>query len=87
VDSSVACRWLAARFFEKLGVGDLLERGNLPETVTPVGARVGNLTETAAAELGLTTDCAVASGLIDAFAGMLGVVGAHAGDEADRHQR
>ncbi|MGE0281140.1 MAG: FGGY-family carbohydrate kinase [Rhizobiaceae bacterium] len=72
-------------FFETLGVGDLLERGGLPYTVTPVGARVGNLTETAATELGLTTDCAVASGLIDAFAGMLGVVGAHAGGEADRH--
>lgn len=72
-------------FFQSLGVEDLLERGGLPESVAPVGATVGHLTESSARELGLTTDCAVASGLIDAFAGMIGVVGAHAGDEADRH--
>jgi FGGY-family pentulose kinase/HAD superfamily hydrolase (TIGR01509 family) len=74
-------------FFEQAGIGDMLERGSLPEAATPVGADLGPLTEEAAAELGLTPDCRVAAGLIDAYAGALGVLGGIAGDtdRLDRH--
>jgi len=72
-------------FFEQVGAPDLLSQGGLPDDVAPIGAGVGFLTAAAAEELGLTTGCAVSSGLIDAYAGMIGVVGAHAGEEVDRH--
>ena len=41
-------------FFAKVGLDDILERGGLPETASPVGADLGPLTPEAAAELGLT---------------------------------
>ena len=72
-------------FFAQVGLDDMLERGGLPDTATPVGASVGCLTPEAAEALGLSTSCQVSSGLIDAYAGMLGVVGGHAGDQVDRH--
>lgn len=72
-------------FFDKIGIPDMLDRGALPKRAVEVGAQVGWLTEATAKDLGLSTRCAVSSGLIDAFAGMLGVVGGHAGEEVDRH--
>ena len=72
-------------FFNSVGINDALDRGGLPAKATPVGTSLGRLTETAAAELGLDTECTVGAGLIDAFAGTLGVIGAHAGDTLDRH--
>ncbi|MBL8583604.1 MAG: ribulokinase, partial [Rhizobiaceae bacterium] len=74
-------------FLEEVGIGDMLVRGRLPADATPVGDLVGTLTQNAAAELGLTTACRVGAGLIDAYAGMLGVLGGLAGepDELDRH--
>lgn len=74
-------------FFEAVGIADLPQRGGLPDKATPVGADLGPLTEAAAAELGLTTDCRVSTGLIDAYAGALGVLGGIASDsdELDRH--
>ena len=74
-------------FLEAMGVGDLLERGGLPERATPVGSPLGTLTPAAAAELGLTTRCHVGTGLIDAYAGALGVLGGFAADptEIERH--
>ncbi len=67
-----------------IGIDDLLERGALPESATPVGSDLGPLTPNAATDLGLTTRCRVGAGLVDAFAGALGVLGplarpAHAG--------
>jgi FGGY-family pentulose kinase len=72
-------------FFSSVGIGDMLDRGGLPAHATPVGQSLGRLTGTAAAELGLDAECSVGPGLIDAFAGTLGVIGAHAGDTLDRH--
>src|SRR5262245_52188141 len=60
-------------FFEKVGLSDMLERGSLPRKASAVGADLGPLTRQAAAMLGLTTDCRVGAGLIDAYAGALGV--------------
>lgn len=72
-------------FLEAIGLGDLLERGSLPMRATPVAQAVGRLTSLAADELGLTTECVVATGLIDAFAGMLAVAGGLDDDEIEGH--
>lgn len=62
-------------YLEMAGLGDLLLRGNLPtETVAP-GQSVGKLSAQAAEELGLDTECEVAAGMIDAYAGALGALG------------
>ncbi|WP_026618079.1 FGGY-family carbohydrate kinase [Ensifer aridi] len=67
-------------YLDRIGLEDLLDRGGLPEETLPVERAVGNLTADAAAELGLDTECRVAPGLIDAYAGALGVLGGFAGD-------
>jgi FGGY-family pentulose kinase len=74
-------------FFAGLGIPDMLERGRLQETATPIGADLGPLTPEAALALGLTPACRVGAGLIDAHAGALGVLGVYAGDlqSLDRH--
>ena len=67
-------------FLAKIDLPDLRLRGALPRTTVPVGTPVGHLTAKAAAELGLDTDCIVGAGLIDGYAGALGVLGHFAGD-------
>ncbi|MEM7041953.1 MAG: FGGY-family carbohydrate kinase [Pseudomonadota bacterium] len=59
-------------FLAEMGLADLLERGGLPETAAPVGSDLGPLSKGAAEDLGLTVDCRVGAGLIDAHAGVLG---------------
>lgn len=71
-------------FFEKVGLEDLIERGGLPLETVPVGAAIGTLTAEAAEELGLSETCRVATGLIDAFAGSLGVIGGYEEAEIER---
>ena len=66
-------------FLAMIGLEDLLERGGLPEQALPVGQSTGHLTAAAAAELGLHEKCQVATGLIDAYAGAIGVLGEFAG--------
>lgn len=68
-------------FFETVGLSDLFEHGNLPEKASAVGADIGALTADAAAELGLSEKCRVGAGVIDAYAGALGVLGGFAGDQ------
>ena len=93
---TLACKWtyLAHErqgwqqdFFEAVGISDMLSRGDLPERASPVGADLGPLTPEAAAALGLTTDCRVGAGLIDAYAGALGALAGFTGDPPtiDRH--
>ncbi len=74
-------------FFEAVGISDMLSRGDMPERASPVGADLGPLTPEAAAALGLTTDCRVGAGLIDAYAGALGALAGFSGDPPtiDRH--
>jgi FGGY-family pentulose kinase len=81
---TVTCKWtyLAHErpgwqrdFFAAMGVEDLLEKGQLPDAASPIGADLGPLSAEAAAELGLTQACRVGVGLIDAHAGVLGVMG------------
>src|SRR5690606_10131487 len=71
-------------FLAAVGLADLTARGGLPEAASPVGARLGTLTQEAADDLGLDTDCAVGAGLIDAFAGALGVIGGEGEDDVGR---
>lgn len=80
---TLACKWIYLAhgdgwqrdFLAQVGLPDMLERGSLPDKATPVGADLGPLTAQAAQALGLTTSCRVACGLIDAYAGMLGLLG------------
>ncbi|UHS57547.1 FGGY-family carbohydrate kinase [Agrobacterium vaccinii] len=62
-------------YLEIAGLGDLLQRGNLPTQTVAPGQSVGKLSAQAAEELGLDTDCDVAAGMIDAYAGALGALG------------
>ncbi len=70
-------------YLEQIGIGDMRERGRLPERASPIGKCLGPLTDAAARELGLTTATQVGVGLIDAHAGALGVLGGYAGDSAE----
>jgi FGGY-family pentulose kinase/HAD superfamily hydrolase (TIGR01509 family) len=74
-------------FLQSVGLEDLVARGGLPETASPIGTDLGPLTPAAAEALGLTTRCRVGVGLVDAHAGALGTLAAHAGDftTLDRH--
>jgi|TARA_R110002126_G_scaffold203115_6_gene350556 FGGY-family pentulose kinase len=94
--STLTCKWTylahktpswQADFLARIGLDDLLEKACLPDQASPVGADLGALTPTAAADLGLTTACHVGAGLIDAHAGALGVLGAFTRDvdTIDRH--
>ena len=67
-------------FFASVGLEDLFERGALPQKASPVGADLGPLSPQAAAALGLTEGCRVGAGVIDAYAGALGVLGGFADD-------
>lgn len=73
-------------FLKAIGLGDLHARGALSNETLAVGEAVGRLTPEAAKALGLDTDCVVATGLIDAYAGTLGVLGPFAG-EPDKMER
>lgn len=66
-------------FLKAIGLEDVRERGGLPEETLAVGEVAGKLTAVAADALGLDTECVVATGLIDAYAGTLGVLGRFAG--------
>lgn len=67
-------------FFAAVGLGDLFDHAGLPEKASPVGTDLGPLLPEAAAALGLTMNCRVGAGVIDAYAGALGVLGGFAGD-------
>lgn len=70
-------------FYDAIGIGDVLDGQRVTDAVRPLGERIGPLTEGAARHLGLTTDCQVAVGIIDAHAGGLGLLGgAWEGQEA-----
>jgi len=79
---TLACKWPYAAydpdpwplaFLNGLGLADLMERGGLPERAVPPGTDFGPLSADAADALGLTVRCRVAAGLVDAFAGTLGL--------------
>lgn len=69
--------WDAA-FFRSIGLADLAEAEfrRIGREIRPVGGGAGQLTETAATELGLCPGTPVAVSLIDAHAGGVGMLGA-----------
>lgn len=69
-------------FLDGIGLGDLLARGGLPQEGEAIGQAIGSLTKKAATELGLGTHVVVAAGMVDAYAGALGVLGSIA-DQPD----
>ncbi len=83
---AVTCKWTylahetepwSRSYLRRIGLEDLSEKTGADDNMLPVGAAVGRLSEAAAEELGLTADCIVGAGLIDAHAGALGTLGAH----------
>ena len=74
-------------FLAGVGLEDLAARAAMPPRAAPIGHAAGNLTPASADQLGLTTACIVAVGLIDAHAGALGVLGQSLDEPAtlDRH--
>ncbi len=73
-------------FLALAGLDDLKNKARLPETATPIGRRAGTLTRKAATELGLEASVVVAAGMVDAHAGVLGVLGSFI-DKPDRLDR
>lgn len=62
-------------FLALAGLDDLKDRGSLPEETVAVGASIGRLDLESAEQLGLDTGVEVSPGMIDAYAGALGVLG------------
>lgn len=90
--SILACKWNHTAeepdgwppgLLEALDLDDMPERAGLRSIAAPVGAAIGTLTPEAAAALGLTTACRVGAGMVDAYAGALGTLGAVPADELD----
>ncbi len=91
---TVVCKWTYLghegqngqwdrNYFDAIGIGDALEGEKIGNDVRPMGTPLGTLTPAAAAELGLTTQCHVGVGIIDAHAGGLGLLGAVFQDEPE----
>ncbi len=56
-------------FLSAIDLCDVIEKADLPQKAEPVGAAIGYLTQQAAYDLGLHTNCIVSAGMIDAHAG------------------
>ncbi len=72
-----------ADYFHQVGLGDLADEGfaRIGAVVRPMGEKIGGLTDSAAAELGLAPGTPVGVAIIDAHAGGLGLLGAVVDDE------
>ncbi|ODN71969.1 FGGY-family carbohydrate kinase [Methylobrevis pamukkalensis] len=73
-------------YLAAVGLADLIEKAGLPARATVVGNDLGPLTPRAARDLGLTRACRVGTGMIDAHAGTLGLLGGHVDDPGIAHQ-
>ncbi|MCM2290957.1 FGGY-family carbohydrate kinase [Allorhizobium sp. BGMRC 0089] len=62
-------------FLNRVGLDDLIDTAGLPERGQAVGTAIGTLTPEVADALGLSTQVVVAAGMVDAYAGALGVLG------------
>ena len=90
---TVVCKWTYLGheaggwrddYFRRVGLGALVDEGfrRIGTHVRPMGERVGVLSHTAAAELGLVAGTPVAVSIIDAHAGGVGMLGATLDDAA-----
>ncbi|MDF2441686.1 MAG: hypothetical protein JWN98_2670 [Abditibacteriota bacterium] len=93
---TVVCKWTYLghegkhgkwdhKYFKKIGIPDIFENDKVVSDVRPMGSKLGNLSLQAAQDLGLTTNCAVGVGIIDAHAGGLGLLGAIWAGKSSRH--
>lgn len=81
---TLVCKWTYLghenrwdeKYFQSIGLDDLLKENKIGADVRPMGEKLGTLSPRAAKELGLSTRCAVGVGIIDAHAGGLGLLGA-----------
>ncbi len=94
---TVVCKWTYLghegengrwdhEFFNTVGLEDLFDGDKVVSDVRPIGTGVGKLTAISANELGLTIDCIVGVGMIDAHAGGLGLLGAALRDNSAKHE-
>ncbi|MCD2178793.1 FGGY family pentulose kinase [Rhizobium sp. C1] len=60
-------------FYRRIGLADLAERAGLPAQSRAPSQPAGRLGEAAQRDLGISANCVVASGLIDGYAGAIGV--------------
>ncbi|HBF28972.1 FGGY-family carbohydrate kinase [Rhizobium sp.] len=72
-------------FLTQIGLDDLMVRAGLPHEAVPVGQSIGFLSPDAASALGLDAGIPVAAGMVDAYAGALGVLGAANLSQPDTH--
>ncbi|WP_022942601.1 FGGY-family carbohydrate kinase [Psychromonas hadalis] len=78
-----SCKWnylahknqWANSLLEKIDLKDIVEEGKVEGPIYDIGTAAGNLTEKAAVELGLTINTIVSTGIIDAHAGGLAIIG------------
>lgn len=63
-------------FLEKAGLQDLPDKAGMTSRPSLPGSCIGYLSPNASQELGLDTGCRVAAGMVDAYAGALGLLGA-----------
>ncbi|NIZ01165.1 FGGY-family carbohydrate kinase [Thalassospira lucentensis] len=91
---SLTCKWthLAHQddpwdrdFLSQIGLEDFNAKTGIDAKALAVGDLIGTLSEQGAADLGLTTDCVVGAGLIDAHAGALGTLGEYLDGNLDQH--
>ncbi|MBS3650295.1 FGGY-family carbohydrate kinase [Pseudaminobacter sp. 19-2017] len=92
--STLACKWgylphradpCPREFLEAVGLEDLTERAGISSGVARLGTGVGRLTQRAATALGLSAECWVGAGVVDAYAGALGVLGGLSAGELTGH--
>ena len=90
---TVTCKWTYLNheeqgwqkdLFKQIGLADLPRKASLPSKALPIASPVGPLTPGAARELGLTERCMVGTGLIDAHAGGLGLLGSFETSELNK---
>ncbi len=83
-DSDAPGMWVP-EFFDRVGLGDLVDEdfARIGRRIVPLGTRAGELTARAAEELGLVPGIPVATGVIDAHAGGIGLLGSPSDDQTD----
>ncbi|WP_430470715.1 FGGY-family carbohydrate kinase [Thalassospira lucentensis] len=91
---TVTCKWthLAHQddpwdrdFLSQIGLDDFNTKTGIDAKALAVGDRIGTLSQQGANDLGLTTNCVVGAGLIDAHAGALGTLGEYLDGNLDQH--
>jgi FGGY-family pentulose kinase len=91
---TVTCKWTYLNheergwqqdFLAQIGLADLQQKLALPSAAQPIGTNAGTLTAEAAEQLGLSGDCIVGVGAIDAHAGGIGVLGGLSDAEFNNH--